>query len=374
MHRTNLNRVNEGYRLMNLDGPKRKALRNALMSAFPGWSDLRQMTSDYLDIQLARLVPENSDLETQTFELVQWAESRGKLADLVVGARYANPDNLDLFAFAQKIGINSTNQGSSTLEKFVSNNTTFLDVSVWTGRLSKIEWCMCRVDIDGKGAGTGFLVGPDVVLTNYHVVNKVINGSIAPTRVSCLFDFKYGEDQVLSEGNRFSLVEGERWTLGFSPFSKHDTEPDPKSGEPGANELDFALLRLAQPVGKLTAGGYQNGQERNWITVSRNPVDFSTLKGIAILQHPNRDPLKLALGMAEQIKLNAAGNRIRYSVPTLPGSSGSPVFDTDWELVALHHSGDPDSIKPEYNEGIPISVIANHPAVSSYLIELDGLR
>ncbi len=80
------------------------------------------------------------------------------------------------------------------------------------------------------------------------------------------------------------------------------------------------------------------------------------------LQHPSREPLKLAIGMDEQIEVNAAGNRIRYSVPTLPGSSGSPVFDTDWDLVALHHAGDPDSIQPKYNEGIPISVIAEHPA------------
>ena len=31
--------------------------------------------------------------------------------------------------------------------------------------------------------------------------------------------------------------------------------------------------------------------------------------------------------------------RVHYRTPTEPGSSGSPVFNGGWELVALHHSG-----------------------------------
>ncbi len=360
--------------VLSLDGPKRQTLRKALLSAFPSWPELRRMTSDYLDLPLATVTAENNNLQTQAFDLIEWAQARGKMSDLVIGARYANADNPDLYVFAQKLGLNSSDQGKSTLEAFVGSNHTFLDVAVWRGQLSKLEWPMCRLDVDSLGAGTGFLIGPDVVLTNHHVVSKAIGAAISPTRVSCLFDFKVAEDQVLSAGTRFALADGDKWTLGSSPHSKHDLESDPKSGDPTANELDFAMLKLAQPAGQLPAGGFKNGNPRGWIKLASDAVDFSTMAGISILQHPSREPLKLAIGMNEQIVLNDAGNRIRYSVPTLPGSSGSPVFDTDWDLVALHHSGDPDSLKPEYNEGIPISAIAKHPAVSAYLAELANLE
>ena len=69
------------------------------------------------------------------------------------------------------------------------------------------------------------------------------------------------------------------------------------------------------------------------------------------------------------ISVNANGTRVRYRTNTEPGSSGSPCFDQNWSLVALHHSGDPnfDGIKqPEYNRGIPIAAIRS-------LIEARGL-
>ncbi len=58
------------------------------------------------------------------------------------------------------------------------------------------------------------------------------------------------------------------------------------------------------------------------------------------------------------------GGRVQYLTDTLPGSSGSPVFDTDWNLIALHHSGgwltEPNAAtKSTYyrNEGIAIDSI-----------------
>jgi V8-like Glu-specific endopeptidase len=55
---------------------------------------------------------------------------------------------------------------------------------------------------------------------------------------------------------------------------------------------------------------------------------------------------------------------LQYLTDTLPGSSGSPVFDRDWNVVALHHSGgwlaepgSSDKTTDYRNEGILIDVI-----------------
>jgi V8-like Glu-specific endopeptidase len=35
----------------------------------------------------------------------------------------------------------------------------------------------------------------------------------------------------------------------------------------------------------------------------------------------------------------ADANVVQYTTSTLPGSSGSPVFDDDFQVIAIHHSG-----------------------------------
>lgn len=357
--------------MLTLDGQQKRKLREAILSAFPALPELQAMVSDYLDLNLAAVAPPAGDLEEQSFALIQWLESRGKLGDLVLAARYANPDNPELYAFAFRLGLTSSDHGRATLEAVVGDNTTFLDPHTWRAELSKLEWKVCRIDLDERGVGTGFLVGPDAVLTNHHVMERAIAGDTEPERFSCLFDFKKTEGELVSAGTRFELAAGDEWLIDAAPHSAVDLVPDPKPGDPGPEELDLALIRLAEPAGSQAVAGGGSGAPREWVAMGSDEVDLPRLHAISILQHPDRLPLKLALGMEQSLEVNQSGNRVRYSVPTLPGSSGSPVFDSDWRLVALHHSGDPDTVKPEFNEGVPIWLIAQRPAVAEYLESLD---
>jgi hypothetical protein len=84
--------------------------------------------------------------------------------------------------------------------------------------------------------------------------------------------------------------------------------------------------------------------------------DFAANPALFILQHPNAEPLKLALDNEAVIAVNGNGTRVRYRTNTEGGSSGSPCFSANWELVALHHAGDPAWV-PRYNEGVPLPAI-----------------
>jgi len=84
---------------------------------------------------------------------------------------------------------------------------------------------------------------------------------------------------------------------------------------------------------------------------------------LMIAQHPDGSPMKFAFDTDSVIGLAGEGRRVRYKTNTEHGSSGSPCFDIDWTLVALHHMGDPNWKKvPEYNQGIPIGLIGTRLA------------
>ncbi len=353
-----------------LTGPQRRELREALMAAFPDWMTLARMTSEYLDLSLGTVTSQMKDLPGYAFDLIEWARSNGRVIDLMVAARNANPGNPKLFTFVRKLGLTAADQSNRALEAFVSSNTTMVDSRLWREKLAAAEWTVCRVDIDRKGKGTGFLIGPDAVLTNHHVVDALVEGDIKPSQVSCLFDYHMINDRQASPGHRVALAADDA-VIASSPPSPVDLEPDPKSGDPAADELDFALLRLAEAIGQQSVGQGEEGAKRGWLPVPVGPIDYTVMTGVAILQHPHKVSMKLALGSDQALTVNGAGNRLRHTVPTQPGSSGSPVFNADWDLVALHHSGDPDLIKPEFNEAIPIGPISQHQALATYLDAID---
>ena len=58
-----------------------------------------------------------------------------------------------------------------------------------------------------------------------------------------------------------------------------------------------------------------------------------------IIQHPNGEPKQVAV--RENRLVARLDSFLHYETDTAPGSSGSPVFNDQWEVVALHHSGVP---------------------------------
>ena len=234
-----------------------------------------------------------------------------------------------------------------------------LDVQIWLDRLIAIERQVCRIERNGFALGTGFLVGPDTVLTNWHVVKDAKNvGKIG--EIGCRFDFVKKSDGTKAPGQVVKLrPDG---CLAFSPYSAAEETNNPENPPPTADELDFALLQLDTTVGQNQVGGAKRG----WIVLPAAPLPLPQDAPLLIVQHPEGEPMKLAMDTQAVIGANANGTRVKYRTNTDPGSSGSPCFTMDWDIVALHHYGDPRWNDPLFNQGVPISLIRQRIASQGF--------
>src|SRR5207248_1603539 len=92
-------------------------------------------------------------------------------------------------------------------------------------------------------------------------------------------------------------------------------------------DLDFMLLRLELPI----------TTEDQISQLSLEPNSIQPDEFVNIIQHPNGGSMEVSLRFNQVVALE--DKRIHYLADTEEGSSGSPVFDDSWRLVALHHSG-----------------------------------
>jgi hypothetical protein len=67
------------------------------------------------------------------------------------------------------------------------------------------------------------------------------------------------------------------------------------------------------------------------------------------------------IGTEHRNKIIIYENAVRYRTDTEPGSSGSPIFDSEWEIIGIHHAGgdrDPQNLSVWLNnKGIRIDKI-----------------
>lgn len=198
---------------------------------------------------------------------------------------------------------------------------------------------VCQVRIPQKQNGTGFLIGPDLLLTNFHVLehpyrendNKDENAANAVLR----FNYTSTADGDESEGIEFGLASDSP-ILEWSPVM----------------ELDFILLRVESKI--KTAEGIK--------PLAYKP-DAEPDKSLNIIQHPRSGPLMFAFS-SNGVTGRYQDGRIQYSSKAAGGSSGAPCFNDKWNLVAIHHA-ERSTKKGIRREGIQFSHI--YPLIKQHL-------
>ena len=271
----------------------------------------------------------------------------------MAAARADNPENVDLLKVAAAMGLEpggvAVDEGrrdealasvTQNLERMVDPDRGIADLGRFAARIQELLRQVCAVET-GNGFGTGFLIGPQTVLTNYHVVEKVIKGDVSPSVVRVRFDFRRLRDGLTTiAGTAYELAD--EWLVHAEPYSAADQKAYDPAILPGDHELDYAVLRTRDPIGtqpSTGAGADTPGLGRpagSPVRVRRGRVPDGRPAPV-----PRPDLVRRPRRRRPAAQPN--GTRVHYRNNTMPGSSGSPVLDRDLDLVALHHAGEPGS-------------------------------
>ncbi len=188
---------------------------------------------------------------------------------------------------------------------------------------------LCLIQVDGGARqGTGFLIGPQTVLTNWHLMHPLIDPATgnsrdrSHTKITCDFD-------TLQVGGSVRHVAVENWLVDFSPLPANliaaDGYPDMTALRP--HTLDFCAIRLAGAPGRA----------RGWYDLSDPGMLQGATSAMFVVQHPMGQPQKVGIAVGARSDPTDA-NFLIHDAWTADGSSGGLCLDNTLRIVGLHHA------------------------------------
>lgn len=154
--------------------------------------------------------------------------------------------------------------------------------------------------------GTGWLLTRALLITNHHVIQAREDGEPAATDL----DLR-------------KQAEGTRVQFDFDFESAAGVETGVSALEAWDRKLDYAVLRL-NPISSRAP--LARAAERLQVEADTVPVN--------IIQHPGGNAKRY--GIRNNLVSASTELDLRYFTDTQSGSSGSPVLNDRWEVVALH--------------------------------------
>lgn len=347
--------------MITLASEDRKQLRQAILSAYPDPGELEIFVDEELGENLATIAGRGKHGQV-VFELIRWAIAKGRIDSLILKLA-KDTENLEIQDFCRRVLTQYLNLNTSTSENssslvaslddwglnaaseelhlFLPKQYSFeADVGDLRRGLDLAE-SVCRITFleETFKSGTGVLIAPDLVLTNYHVLSLEAKTKADLNDIAQSMRFHFGDisAQLSQRAHTKSLEAAKSAVIQASPI----------------NELDYVLLRLA-PGAQVTLEGVPFDTH----------ASLSKQSPLSILQHPEGDRLKVSLSNNGIVKIDDKRGLVLYVNRTKGGSSGAPCFNNAWQLVALHHKELATSFG-SVREGILFSAI--YPQIASFL-------
>ena len=324
--------------MLKISRDDRKDLRESLKSSFRSYSSLKMFVSDNFDFRLDEIA-DSKATGIAADNLIEHFEENGGVLALVLALHKERPHNPEvqklmsrLQGFLQQgLVLDPPSTGvislpfelpetydDTQLESFLPPPLSYeADV----GKLQRglqLANAVCKVSCtDRTTTGTGVLIARDLILTNYHVLSQQVipeRSQLVEKAKTLLFEFGF-------------VSEEHDMPVSPDTFTVEATEPIISCSPP--TQLDYALLRVEQ---KISDADYIKPVFIRSTTDSPKPRD-----GLNVLQHPEGQMMQVSLSAGGVVQVHVGRGRVWYVNRTQGGSSGSPCFNSDWELVALHH-------------------------------------
>jgi endonuclease G len=191
---------------------------------------------------------------------------------------------------------------------------------------------------DLQPQGSGLMVSDRLFLTNNHV----ISGPAEAKQFMVQFNYELDEEGQERPATQFEL----------DPDTFFFTSPE--------DVLDFTLVAVGGRV-----SGTATLHDFGYCPLLASDDKHMLGDFVNVIQHPEGAFKQVVI--RENRLVTRLDTVLHYVADTMPGSSGSPVFNDEWEVIALHHWGEPYTVatrpdgrpvRRDVNEGVRISAIA----------------
>lgn len=308
-----------------------RALREILARKYPTDYEARQFLDD-IELNPMRITFHNR-ADLTWFSILEEARKQGTawVSAVIDHALEEYPDDEGLQRLRDGVAVRYAEgpdmaslrwrgRSGQTWEKIFAKQSSLVPVSFLEIGMRRAR-AVARIQVADGSLGTGFLISGDLAVTNHHVLRD------RDAAAGATAHFNY---QKTIEGRDAEVEE-----LRLDPDAFFVTSSDD----------DCTIVKV---VGEPSA---------RWGSIELQPARLQVADRVNIIQHPGGDQKQLSF--FHNLVAYVGEGRVQYLTDTLPGSSGSPVFDKDWRLVALHHSGgwipEPGSKDRSFrNEGIHV--------------------
>lgn len=215
--------------------------------------------------------------------------------------------------------------------------------------LSACSWIGCVLNRQGERLGTGFLVEARwlkeafgdrrVFVTNAHVISDLVPHAIK--RSDALVSFEV--ESAVARKPVFYEIDDVLYT---------SIPGDLGAAAQADDKLDVTIVSLKDLPGEY----------RNLTAATQLPLVEAKTKAY-VIGHPRGSGLQISLHDSRLLDIDDDERLIHYRTPTDPGSSGSPVFNEEWNVIGIHHAGSGETPRLhgpgtyEANEAIALGAI-----------------